>query len=148
MTDGWRCPSGDVGDKVEKRNPELYQRRLVRNADGKVEAVKAPWGFPAFEEPESSDLFIELVYEKYYARLGKYFGNTFAGIFTDADNRRFDAFSAGMMSEEYYPWARDFEQKFLQEYGYDIIFHFDPGHRDGVLVHRRYDREPGGDCIV
>ena len=120
ITDGWRCPSGDVGDKVEKRNPEIYQRRLARNADGKVEAIKVPWGFPAFEEPESSDLFIELVYEKYYERLGKYFGKTFAGIFSDADNRRFDAFSASMMSDEYYPWAIDFEKKFQKEYGYDI----------------------------
>jgi len=120
ITDGWRCPSGDVGDKVEKRNSEIYQRRLVRNADGNVEAVKVPWGFPAFEEPESSDLFIELVYEAYYKRLGKYFGKTFAGIFSDADNRRFDAFSASMMSDEYYPWAIDFDKKFQKEYGYDI----------------------------
>ena len=30
FTDGWRCPSGDVGDKVAKRNPDLCQRRLVR----------------------------------------------------------------------------------------------------------------------
>ncbi len=120
FTDGWRCPSGDVGDKVEKRNPELYQRRLARNADGRVEAVKVPWGFPAFEEPESSDLFIELVYEKYYERLGKYFGKTLEGIFSDADNRRFDAFSAAMMNDDYYPWAIGFEQKFQKEYGYDI----------------------------
>jgi len=120
FTDGWRCPSGDVGGRVAARNPELYQRRLSRNGDGKVEAVKVPWGFPAFEEPESSDLFIELVYEPYFKRLGKYFGKTLQGIFSDADNRRFDAFSAGMMSDEYYPWAIDFEQKFQQEYGYDI----------------------------
>ena len=123
FTDGWRCPSGDVGDKVAKRNPDLKQQRLVRNADGKVEAVDVPWGFPAFEEPESSKLFIELVYEAYWKRLGKYFGKTLEGIFSDADNRRFDAFSAGMMRDEYYPWAKNFAANFQKEYGYDITPH-------------------------
>ncbi len=123
FTDGWRCPSGDVGDKVAKINPDLRQQRLVRNADGKVEAVDVPWGFPAFEEPESSRLFIELVYEAYWRRLGKYFGKTLEGIFSDADNRRFDAFSASMMSDDYYPWSKGFAATFHNEYGYDIIPH-------------------------
>ena len=123
FTDGWRCPSGDVGDKVAKRNPDLKQQRLTRNADGEVVAVDVPWGFPAFEEPESSELFIELVYEAYWKHLGKYFGKTLEGIFSDADNRRFDAFSAGMMSDEYYPWAKNFAANFRREYGYDITPH-------------------------
>ncbi len=123
FTDGWRCPSGDVGDKIAKINPDLKQQRLVRNSAGEVEAVDVPWGFPAFEEPESSRLFIELVYEAYWKRLGKYFGKSLAGIFSDADNRRFDAFSASMMSDDYYPWSKNFASLFLNEYGYDITPH-------------------------
>ncbi|MBQ7650361.1 MAG: hypothetical protein IJS15_05335, partial [Victivallales bacterium] len=57
FTDGWRCPSGDVGDKVAKINPDLKQQRLVRNSAGEAEPVDVPLGFPALEEPESSRLF-------------------------------------------------------------------------------------------
>ncbi|MBQ7651739.1 MAG: hypothetical protein IJS15_12320, partial [Victivallales bacterium] len=55
--------------------------------------------------------------------LGKYFGKTLAGIFSDADNRRYDAFSASMMTDDYYPWSRNFSSAFQMEYGYDIRPH-------------------------
>jgi len=123
FTDGWRCPSGDVGGKIAAIDPSLKQRRLVLSDSGKVEVVEVPWGFPAFEEPESSRLFIELVYEAYWRHLGKYFGKTLEGIFSDADNRRFDAFSAGIMAGDYWPWAKNFAENFQKEYGYDITPH-------------------------
>ena len=138
FTDGWRCPSGDVGDKIARQNPDLKQQRLIRNAAGNVEAIDVPWGFPAFEEPESSRLFIELVYEAYWKRLGNYFGKTLEGIFSDADNRRFDAFSAGMMDDDYYPWAKNFAANFHREYGYDITPHLS-GIIDGRHSQVSYD---------
>ena len=106
FTDGWRCPSGDVGGRIEKIDPSLKQRRLARGKDGKIEVLEVPWGFPAFEEPESSALFIKLVYEEYRRHLGEFFGGIIEGIFSDADNRRFDAFSASMMEDTYYPWSK------------------------------------------
>ena len=121
LMDGWRCPSGDVGGKIAAIAPNLHQQRLTIDGNGQVKAVNVPWGFPAFEEPESSRLFIELVYEKFAARLGKYFGNIIEGIFSDADNRRYDAFSQEIMgAEDYYPWAQNFAENFAAEYGYDL----------------------------
>ena len=120
FSDGWRCPPGDVGDKIKKINPNLKQHRLARNAQGEAEVVDVPWGFPAFEEPESSRLFIELVYEAYAKHLGKYFGNTLEGIFSDADNRRFDAFTLTEMEGNYFPWSSNFEETFRAAFGYDI----------------------------
>lgn len=121
LMDGWRCPSGDVGGKIAAVDPTLNQRRIARNEAGEVTVCDVPWGFPAFEEPESSELFIELVYEKYKKYLGKYFGNVIEGIFSDADNRRYDAFAKDMMGgKAYYPWAKDFEKRFAAEYHYDI----------------------------
>ena len=135
FTDGWRCPSGDVGGRIEKIDPSLKQRRLARGKDGKIEVLEVPWGFPAFEEPESSALFIELVYEEYRRHLGEFFGGIIEGIFSDADNRRFDAFSASMMEDTYYPWSKRFPETFAAEYGYEITPYLDD------IVDGKYTKE-------
>ena len=118
--DGWRCPPGDVGNKIEKINPNLKQQRLAKDCDG-VKVVEVPWGFPAFEEPESSKLFIQLVYEEYKKHLGQYFGNGLTGIFSDTDCRRIDAFVLTKFEGDYYPWSKNFAKVFREEFGYDLM---------------------------
>ena len=119
--DGYSCPPGNVGDKIEKLAPQLKQQRLTRKDDGSIEPVTVSWGFPAFEEPESSRLFIELVYEEYAKHVGKYFGNGINGILSDTDNRRIDAFMLDQLHGEYYfPWSSGFSAGFEKKYGYKI----------------------------
>ena len=121
INDGWDYPPGDAAGRIFKRDPELYQRYLTLNEAGEVEVKKADWGFPAFEEPESSKYFIEFVYEEYYRRFKKYFGNTLAGFFSDADNRRINAFTARQIKEKtYFPWSKNFSAAFKERYGYAI----------------------------
>ena len=62
INDGYDFPPGDVAGRIEAVAPALKQRRLKRFPDGHIEAVEVDWGFPAFEEPESSRLFIQLLY--------------------------------------------------------------------------------------
>lgn len=121
INDGWDYPPGDAGNRIRERAPELVQMRLTLK-DGEAVPVVCSWGFPAFEEPESSRLFIELVYEEYRKRFRKYFGNVLRGFFSDADNRRYNHFTrAEMKGERYYPWSRNFAAVFQRKYGYDIL---------------------------
>ena len=122
--DGWCCPPGDAGGRIEAAAPYLKQQRLVRTASGEIKPVDTSWGFPAFEEPESSKLFIELVYEQYARHLGQYFGNGLTGIFSDTDNRRITAFMLDQLDGQYYfPWSRNFSAGFEARYGYRIEPH-------------------------
>lgn len=121
INDGYDYPPGDVAGQIRKRNPKLVQHRLTRMPDGEINVVEVPWGFPAFEEPETSRLFIELCYEEYYKRLGKYFGNGITGFFSDADNRRVNSGNLRSLNgESYYPWSSGFASEFQKMFGYDI----------------------------
>ena len=82
LNDGFDYPPGDAAGRIRARKPELGQQRLRLDVAGQVEVVSVPWGFPAFELPESSALFIELVYEAHKKHLGHYFGNGLHGIFS------------------------------------------------------------------
>jgi hypothetical protein len=118
--DGFDCPPGDVGGRLAKIAPHLKQQRLKLNATGVVEVVAVPWHFPAFEEPESSRLFIELVYEAHKRQLGEFFGKSITGFFSDADNRRMPH---GVLAETYYPWSGNFAGEFEQGFGYSVEPH-------------------------
>ena len=121
VNDGFDYPPGDAAGRIAARDPGLRQQRLRLAADGGVEVVETPWGFPAFELPESSELFIELVYEAHRTRLGKYFGNGLCGFFSDCDNRRVNAFNLKALENgRYFPWSRDFAAGFRRRFGYDV----------------------------
>ena len=123
INDGFNFPPGDVAGRVRKAAPHLTQKH-IKIIDGKLAVLDEEWGFPAFEERESTELFIKFVYEEYEKRVGNYFGDPIKGFFSDTDNRRVN--SLVMFSEEhpmrdYFPWSTTFEKSFTAEYGYDII---------------------------
>ena len=121
VNDGFNYPPGDAAGRIAEVAPELKQYRLRPNPEGKLITEETDWAFPAFEEPESSRLFIHFVYEEYYKRLGKYFGKGITGFFSDADNRRINsANSRKLGGERYYPWSRNFAGDFQKRFGYDI----------------------------
>jgi len=124
INDGFNFPPGDAAGRIEKRQPDLHQQYLWLEEDGRVSVRKADWGFPAFEEKESSQLFIELVYEEYRKRLGKYFGNGITGFFSDADNRRCNFSTTKILGgRQYFPWSRHFGEEFRRRFGYALEPH-------------------------
>lgn len=122
VNDGYNFPPGDAGGRIQKIAPYLKQKMMFLNDSGEIEIVETDWGFPAFEEPESSELFIELVYEEYKRRLGNYFGKGITGFFSDADNRRFGPVAGENLEnmKSYYPFCGNFFKIFKEEYGYDL----------------------------
>lgn len=119
LNDGFDYPPGDAAGRILARDGSLGQQRLRLNEAGRVEAVAVPWGYPAFELPESSRLFIELVYEAHKRYLGHTFGNGLHGIFSDCDNRRISSFILSELKGEYYfPWSENFRAYFV---GYMVM---------------------------
>ena len=123
INDGFNYPPGDAAGRIEAADPSLKQLRLMPNPEGKLEILEVPWGFPAFEEPESGTYFRQFVYEEYYRRFARYFGDGITGFFSDADNRRFNADVLATCPEKYYPWSRRFPETFTRRYGYPIEPH-------------------------
>ena len=121
INDGFDYPPGSAAGRITKIDPSLKQYR-IKKIDDKIVPVTVDWGFPAFEHPRSSQLFIELVYEEYNKRLGKYFGNGIRGFFSDADNRRINSKALRKDSDmrDYFPWSENFRETFEAQYGYDI----------------------------
>ncbi|MBQ2714204.1 MAG: hypothetical protein IJF76_01045, partial [Clostridia bacterium] len=123
LNDGFDYPPGSVGGQIEKIDPTLKQLHINLDEQGELKVYEANRGFPAFENPKSSELFIELVYERYLKEVGEYFGNTIVGFFSDADNRRVlpeVLFKKDSTRLNYFPWAVNFEERFEAKYGYDI----------------------------
>lgn len=119
--DGFNFPPGDVAGRIANIAPWLKQLRLKPNPEGRLEVLETTWGFPAFEEEESSRLFIQLVYEEHKKRLGKYFGNGLDGFFSDADNRRVLYFCDRLLDgERIWPWSKSFPALFRERFGYDV----------------------------
>ena len=120
INDGFNYPPGDAAGRIEAVAPGLKQHRLKPNAEGKLEILEVPWGFPAFEEPESGEYFRKFVYEEYFKRFAPYFGDGITGFFSDADNRRLNAHILKDCPEKYYPWSRNFAELFASRFGYRI----------------------------
>ena len=120
INDGFNFPPGDAAGRIEAVDPSLKQHRLRPNPEGKLKVLEVPWGFPAFEEPESGEYFRKFVYEEYYKRFAPFFGDGITGFFSDADNRRFNAHVLKDCPERYYPWSRHFAELFAQKFGYRI----------------------------
>jgi len=139
INDGFDYPPGGLGGRMKKLVPEAYQRELAfaetksRPAPGddlvsvvphgdsfyvvRVQKPDRPEGhlnrFPSFLDPQVNAVFIREVHEKYKEFLGDLFGAKLTGFFGDCDARR----------ASHYPWARDFEARFQQQFGYSIVQH-------------------------
>ena len=127
INDGFDYPPGAAAGKVEAADPTLVMYKLTR-VDGVPTSVAVDWGFPAFENPKSSQLFVEIVYEAYKKHLGQYFGNGIRGFFSDADNRRVNAnvfLDPNTKQKDYFPWSETFRETFHARYGYDIWDYID-----------------------
>lgn len=124
INDGFDFPPGDAAGRIEAVAPELQQRYLALDESGEVIERVADWGFPAFEEPRSAELFAEFVYEPHSRELGDLFGNGITGFFSDADNRRvaYGRFAA-MKNRHYFPWSRQFSKRFTERFGYSVEPH-------------------------
>lgn len=124
INDGWDFPPGDAGGRIMAADPSLVQYHLGKMEDGTIQPVETEWGFPAFEEPRSSALFHEYIYEGLASHLGQYFGDPLTGIFSDADNRRITPLEVkDLKTHIYYPWSKTLPDQFLKEYGYDLMPH-------------------------
>jgi len=140
INDGFNFPPGDAGGRIQKINPALKQKRLVAAGKNDFEVMEADWNFPAFEEPESSELFIKLVYGEYYKRLGGCFGNGITGFFSDADCRRINAHIIDKLDgRPYYPWSRNFADEFEKKYSYRIEPHLPDIVRERASAEIRHD---------
>ena len=121
INDGFNFPPGDAAGRIKKANPALEQKRLQLDDNNNVEIVTVPWGFPAFELPASSQLFIKFAYESMVPILGKYFGKGIYGIFSDCDNRRMMPTSIKILNNKpYFPWSDNFKKEFIKMHNYDI----------------------------
>ena len=123
INDGFDYPPGDVAGKVKAIAPELNAKR-IKLIDGVPTVQDVDWGFPAFEEKKSGELFCKLVYDQYEKYVGKYFNDPITTFFSDTDNRRVQPstmFNEQSPMRDYYPWSSDFEQSFKEIYGYDIM---------------------------
>ena len=127
INDGFDYPPGAAAGKVQAADPTLVMYKIAR-IDGIPTPVAVDWGFPAFENPKSSKLFLEIVYEGYKKHLGQYFGNGIRGFFSDADNRRVNAnvfLDPNSRQKNFFPWSENFRQTFEAKFGYDIWNYID-----------------------
>lgn len=127
INDGFDYPPGAAAGKVQAADPTLVMYKLER-INGIPTSVAVDWGFPAFENPKSSKLFIQIVYEAYKKHLGQYFGKGIRGFFSDADNRRVNANvfrDPNSKQKNYFPWSEDFRDTFKAKFGYDIWDYID-----------------------
>ena len=70
--------------------------------------------------PQCVKAFLDITYQAYAQRFGEHFGKRIPGIFTDEPNisHRYCKFTG---RRGFIPWTYGFEDRFLNEHGYDII---------------------------
>ncbi len=79
-----------------------------------------------FTNPESTDIMFSEIYEPHFEHLGKYFGNTFKGFFSDEPfimgrsgvPKRGESNSHGK-----YPWNKYIKAELTERYGEDWLIH-------------------------
>lgn len=79
-----------------------------------------------FTNPESVDLMFEEIYEPHYARLGKYFGSTFKGFFSDEPflmDHGDLPIRGGTKSKGVYPWNKYIKEDLISRYGEKWFIH-------------------------
>ncbi len=130
-------PSGYAGGKLLKKDPNLCGKHLVKTSKG-YKVKKTSWK-PAYStdryidvlNPETTNSFIDLVYEEYWRRFKKYFGKVIVGFFTDEPGM-YNNFADSDPNS--IPWTENLPKHFKKINGYslekslDFIFE-NQGHR-------------------
>jgi hypothetical protein len=105
---------GGKGPLQEKEQYLLFRQEL---------AEKDPWyndQAPAdILNPEAVRAFIEITHEAYFNRVGKDFGTTVPGIFTDEPS--ICGIAAVKSGRRFLPWTAGFAEYFRQRRGYDFF---------------------------
>ncbi|MBR7121107.1 MAG: hypothetical protein IKC94_02565 [Lentisphaeria bacterium] len=85
LYDEFNWPSGSCANRVPLENPEFAAKFIsAYRGEGKIEvAIKNNPCYTNVMDPSAVDRFIALTHERYYQRLGRYFGTLIKGIFTD-----------------------------------------------------------------
>jgi hypothetical protein len=68
--------------------------------------------------PEAVKTFIEIVHEGYRKRLGRFFGSTIRGVFTDEPSLR-----GRCHRPDIYPWTPGLDRKIREEFGCNVVSH-------------------------
>lgn len=119
-------PSGYAGGQVLENDPRLIGKKLVKTSNGyRVEAIswKAAYSrhnYTDLLDPRTTELFIKLVYEKYYKNFKDYFGTTLAGFFTDEPGMYCNFVGHDLNS---IPWTNEFSKYFKKINGYSLDDH-------------------------
>jgi hypothetical protein len=85
LYDEFNWPSGSCAYKVPQENPEFAAKFICAyQVDGTIKIeIKRNDKYTDLMNPAAVERFIELTHERYYQRLGKWFGSFIKGIFTD-----------------------------------------------------------------
>ncbi|MCL2664572.1 MAG: hypothetical protein FWE82_03080 [Defluviitaleaceae bacterium] len=116
------CPSGKAGNKTLVHDAGFAQKYILlnENAPDGYEVVTASDPDGRFRhinvdvcDKEVIDYFIEITHEQYKNHFKDYFGNVVPAIFTDEPH-------FALHEKKARPWSKNFEDKFLEKYGYSI----------------------------
>ncbi len=132
LYDEFCFPSGTANGEVTK-NPkfrEKYLRCNCKNIQGRLKVVS----FKIMEEDdkryvdtlneEAIKKFIQLTHEKYYQKIGKHFGRTVKGIFTDEPSLGYRLENNKKVGENLIiklPWTEELPMVFEKKKGYNLI---------------------------
>ena len=108
---GW--PSGVNVGRVVAERPDLAGVMAHYNEAGQVEIRKR--GYPVdLLNPETTQVFIRQVHEKYAEAVGEYFGTVIPGIFTDEPS------FGGRVGGDEIPWTEKLPEIFKEKKGYEL----------------------------
>lgn len=116
-------PSGYAGGEVLEKDPDLCAKHLIKTPQG-YQIRETSWK-PAYSDdryidvlnPDATDTFIDLVYEKYWKRFKKHFGKTIVGFFTDEPGM-YNNFADS--DPDSIPWTDKLPEYFEKTNGYPL----------------------------
>lgn len=121
LYDEFNWPSGTALGEVMKAD-SIFKARHVEITDSgyeikssKLAVGRIPEEYSDILNPDAVDTFINLTHEKYYKRLGKYFGKTIKGIFTDEPSILYCTYGGG------FPYFKDAEKFYIEKTGRDLF---------------------------
>ena len=112
---GW--PSGSANGFVVRDNPHLLAYALDKDKN-KIPISPMAQPYPDLMNKESTDVFVKYTHERYKEVFEDY-GAHFRMTFTD------EPFVGSIDDENLMFWSDNFEDRFKEDFGYDIMDHFE-----------------------